>query len=262
MKASYFPGCTLKNKAKDLDVYAQLSAEKLGVELMEIPEWQCCGGTFTARDEIATKLPALRALISAEKAGTPLVTVCSACHNVIKQTNNLFLTDKEFADRANRYLSGDKIPSRYEGKAVVMHYTELLKEIGFDKIKRAVVKPLNRKVACYYGCMLLRPSAVMAFDDPENPKIMENLVEALGGESVAFSQRNECCGSYLILEDKEATKKRSGKITESAKNAGADVIVTACPLCRYNLIKSGADIPVSYFTELLAEALGVTEEKR
>ncbi len=100
----------------------------------------------------------------------------------------------------------------------------------------------------------------MAFDDPEDPSVMEDLVSALGGEPIYFPERNECCGSYLVLEDEKAARGRSGEVANDAKNHGAEVIVTACPLCRYNLLKSGTDIPVLYFTELMAEALGVTEE--
>ena len=104
MKVSYFPGCTLKTKAKDLDMYARKCAEVLGVTLEEIENWQCCGGVFTtSKDEIATKLSSVRALMHAREKGQPLVSVCSACHNVVKQTNHAMLTDKDFASKVNRY---------------------------------------------------------------------------------------------------------------------------------------------------------------
>ena len=106
MKVSYFPGCTLKTKAKDLDLYARKSAEALGVTLEEIENWQCCGGVFTtAKDEVATKLSSVRALSEAKAKGQPLVTVCSACHNVIKQTNHAMQNDAEFASKVNRYMA-------------------------------------------------------------------------------------------------------------------------------------------------------------
>ena len=264
MEVSYFPGCTLRNKAKDLDVYARACAEILGVTLCEIPDWQCCGGVFmNANDEIATKLSSVRALIAARDAGQPLLTVCSACHNVIKQTNHAMQTDSVFADHVNRYLAQDKQPSApYHGETHVLHYLELLRDtVGFENLKIAVVKPLSgRRIAAYYGCMLLRPGKVMAFDDVENPKIMEDFIRALGAEPVIWARRNECCGGYLALEDPESTKKKSAAVSENAVACGAEALVTACPLCKYNLIKNGSPVPVIYFTELLAEALGVKED--
>lgn len=264
MKVSYFPGCTLRTKAKELDVQARACAEKLGVELCEIENWQCCGGVFvTAKDEIATKLSSVRALKAAADANEPLVTVCSACHNVIKQTNAAMRTDDEFAAKVNRYMAQDKdFSGEYHGEAEVLHYLELLRDkVGFDKVKEAVVNPLKgKKVAAYYGCMLLRPAKVMQMDDPENPQIMENLIRALGAEPVVWSERNECCGGYIALENEESARKRSRKVLENAKNCGADLVVTACPLCRYNLARHSEGTPVVYFTELLAQALGVEEE--
>ena len=260
MKVSYFPGCTLKNKAKDLDLYAYRSAEALGVTLEEIKDWQCCGGVFTtAVDEVATKLSSVRALKAARDAEQPLVTVCSACHNVIKQTNHAMQNNKAFADKVNRYLAAD---GGYFGETEVYHYLEMLRDlVGFDTVKSKVVNSLKgKKIAAYYGCLLLRPNTVMRMDDPENPTIMENFIRSLGADAVVYARRNECCGGYISVESPESAKRNSNAIIENAKAAGAEMIVTACPLCKYNLEKNGADIPVVYFTELLAEALGVKED--
>ncbi len=259
MKASYFPGCTLKTKAKDLDIYARKCAEVLGVTLEEIENWQCCGGVFTtSNDELATKLSSVRALSEANKKGQPLVSVCSACHNVLKQTNAMMKNvESDASKRVNNYI----YPEKYFGQTEVIHYLELLRDkIGFEKIKEKVVNPLtDKKIASYYGCLLLRPGKVMAMDDVENPTIMEDLVKALGGEPIVYSYRNECCGGYVTLESKELAMKRSQKVIENAKEKGAEMIITACPLCLYNLKKSGEDLPIVYFTELLAQALGVKE---
>ena len=259
MRVSYFPGCTLKTKAKELDKQARACAEVLGVTVEEIENWQCCGGVFTtANDEIATKLSSVRALKEASEKNQPLLTVCSACHNVIKQTNEAIRSNPNgFTDHVNAYLKEDG----YNGEAEVIHYLELLRDkVGFDKVKEKVVTSLaGKKVGAYYGCLLLRPSKVMAMDDPENPKIMEDLIRALGGEPVIYAMRNECCGAYVTLEDKETAKEKSAIISNSAKANGAEAIVTACPLCKYNLEKSGVELPVIYITELLAEAFGIKE---
>ena len=260
MKVSYFPGCTLKNKAKDLDTYAYKSAQALGVTLEEIENWQCCGGVFTtANDEVATKLSSVRALKYASDKNQPLVSVCSACHNVLKQTNYAMQTNTEFADKVNRYMAED---GAYNGETEVYHYLEMLRDlVTFDTLKEKVVNVLKgKKIAAYYGCLLLRPNTVMKMDDPENPTIMEDFIRALGADAVVYAKRNECCGGYISAQSPETAKKNSQAIIENAKAAGAEMIITACPLCKYNLVKSGADIPVVYFTELLAEALGVKED--
>lgn len=264
MKVSYFPGCTLRTKAKELDRYARRCAEILGIELCEPENWQCCGGVFiSASDEIASKLPSVRALAAARDAQQPLVTVCSACHNVIKQVNHAMQTDPVFADRVNRYMAQDKnAAAPYHGETQVLHYLELLRDtVGFDRLREAVVHPLTgRKIAAYYGCLLLRPSPVMQLDDPENPRILEDFLRALGAEPVLYAKRNECCGGYIALENAESARKKSCAVSADAASHGAEGIVTACPLCKYNLVKNGSPVPVIYFTELLAEALGVKED--
>ena len=257
MKISYYPGCTLRTKAKALDDTARLCAKALGVEMEEIENWQCCGAVYPmATDEIATKLSAVRALDYAKHNGGKLLTLCSACHNVIKRTNEDMKTNEDICFRANNYLQLDE---PYKGETEVLHYLEMLKNVvGFDNIKKAVVNPLNRKIGAYYGCLLLRPSGVMAFDNSENPTIIEDFIRAIGGEPVVYPFRNECCGAYVSLKNTELPKQKSMKVLASAKEKGAEEVITACPLCLYNLQANGGDIlPVKYFTELLAEALGV-----
>lgn len=264
MKVSYFPGCTLRTKAKQLDVYARRSAEALGFEMCEIPDWQCCGGVFiSAGDEVASKLSSVRALIAAREAGQPLLTVCSACHNVIKQTNHAMQTDPVFADKVNRYLAQDKNPAApYHGETPVYHYLEWLRDkVGFDNIRAAVKNPLTgRKIGAYYGCMLLRPGKVMQFDDPENPQVLEEFIRALGAEPVVYARRNECCGGYVTMEDAAMAERKAAAVAHSAAVGGAECLVTACPLCKYNVEQSSSEVSVVYFTELLAEALGVKED--
>lgn len=141
---SYFPGCTLKEKARELDLYARQCAEKLGFSLQELPQWQCCGAVYPmASDEIAPKLSAVRALEQARQQGQDLVTVCAACHHVIKRVNDDMKQGGDIAFRANRYLGFD-MP--YEGQTKVLHYLEVLRdEIGFDAIRARVEKPLTGK---------------------------------------------------------------------------------------------------------------------
>ncbi len=259
MVFSYYPGCTLKTKAKELDTNARKVAEALGVTLAELPEWQCCGGAYPlAKDEIATKLSSVRALMSAREHGGTLVTLCSACHNVIKQVNNDMRNDEYISERVNNYIKPGK---EYHGETEVIHYLEMLRDkIGYKKISELATDAMKgKKIAAYYGCLLLRPGNVMRMDNPENPSIMEDLIRACGAEAVPYAMRNECCGGYVTLEDKALAAKRSNMILTDAKAHGAEMIITACPLCLYNLQKAAKeeDIPVLYFTEVLAKALGI-----
>lgn len=261
MKYSYYPGCTLRTKAKDLDTYARACAQVLGFELEEIENWQCCGGVYPlGSDEIATKLSSVRALNEAKEKGRDLVTLCSACHHVIKRVNDDMKNVEDIRTRANNYM---KLETPYAGETNVLHYLEVLRDrVGFDTLKSKVVNPLKgKKIGAYYGCLLLRPGSILEFDNPENPSIIEDFIRAIGAEPVIYPMRNECCGGYISLKEKDMSTRMCNSIADNAAGFGAEMLITACPLCMYNLNKStGGRLPVYYFTELLAEALGVKEE--
>ena len=207
MKYSYYPGCTLKKKATELDKYARLSAKALGFELEEIENWQCCGGVYPlGADEIATKLSSVRALNDAKEKGQDLVTLCSACHHVIKRVNDDMKNVEDIRTRANNYM---QLEEPYAGETTVLHFLEVLRDrVGFDNLKKAVTNPLKgKKIGAYYGCLLLRPGKVLGFDDPENPTIIEDFIRAIGAEPVVYPYRNECCGGYISLSEKDRAKK-------------------------------------------------------
>ena len=260
MKFQYFPGCTLKTKGVRLDRCAKKSAIALGFTLEELPEWQCCGAVYPmARDEIATRLSSVRALTAAREVGEPLVTLCSACHHVIKRVNGDMKHDADIRAKVNNYLNLDE---PYAGETEVLHYLEVLRDkIGWENVKAAVKNPLTGvKIGAYYGCLLLRPSREMCFDDPENPTILEDFIRAIGAEPVYYGLRNECCGGYTTIENRQYAHKQAQRIADNAKTAGAECLITACPLCLYNLTQNtDGTLPVRYFTELLAQALGVEE---
>ncbi|MBQ3110702.1 MAG: CoB--CoM heterodisulfide reductase iron-sulfur subunit B family protein [Clostridia bacterium] len=261
MKYTYYPGCTLRTKAKDLDTYARKCAQALGFELEEVENWQCCGGVYPlGSDEIATKLSSVRVLNEAKEKGQDLVTLCSACHHVIKRVNDDMKNVADIQTRANNYM---KLQEPYKGETNVLHFLEVLRDrVGFDNLKKMVTNPLTgKKIGAYYGCLLLRPGEILAFDNPENPTIIEDFIKAIGATPVIYPYRNECCGGYISLKEKDMAKSMCDTIVESAKGFGAQMLITACPLCMYNLNKNTVgDVPVYYFTELLAEALGVKED--
>ena len=261
MKYSYYPGCTLRTKAKKLDDYARASAKALGFELEELEDWQCCGGVYPlSSDEIGSKLSSVRALAEAKEKNQELVTLCSACYHVVKRVNDDMRNVEDIRVRANNYM---KLDEPYLGETNVLHFLEVLRDrIGFDELKKKVTNPLTgKKIGAYYGCLLLRPGEILGFDNPENPTIIEDFIRAIGAEPVMYPYRNECCGGYISLKAKDLAKNMCDNIMNSSAGFGAEMLITACPLCQYNLTKnSNAKIPVYYFTELLAEALGVKEE--
>lgn len=261
MKYSYYPGCTLKTKAQELEQYALDSAKVLGIELEEQADWQCCGAVYPlAADEIATKLSAVRSLAAAQQKGEKLVTLCAACHHVIKRVNEDMKSNENVRQKINNYL---ELSEDYHGQGEVLHYLEVIRdEVGFDKLAQQVKNPLSeRKIGAYYGCLLLRPSKVMQFDDAENPSILEDFIQALGATPIRYPYRTECCGGYLAVNENNPVAEMTKNIIESAVKQEAEEIVTACPLCKYNLETSKTEmkskVSVHYFTELLAEALGV-----
>ncbi|MEW5920143.1 MAG: CoB--CoM heterodisulfide reductase iron-sulfur subunit B family protein [Bacillota bacterium] len=268
MRYSYYPGCTLKTQAgASLERPALQAARALGIDLVEQEEWQCCGAVFPlATDEIAPFLAAVRSLATARDRGEKLVTLCAACHHVLKRTNHLLQVGSETRDKTNNYL---QLEQPYTGEGQVIHYLELLRdELGFDRVAQKVTHPLaGRRIAPYYGCLLLRPAKIMAFDNAEDPRVMEDLLLSLGAEPVDYPYRTECCGVYLSVNNEEIAGSMVRKIVHAALKQGAEAMVNACPLCHYNLLNlqektPGGEplLPVYYFTELLVTALGLPEE--
>lgn len=261
----YFPGCTLYTKAKNFDQTARDCSLLLGFQLKELPNWTCCGATFPlATDNIMALLPPSRILARAREEGTTLTTLCSVCFNVIKRTNRLIRNDGDKRDTINNFME-----TNYQGDLRVLHYLEILKQdVGFPRIQEKMKKPLTGlKAAPYYGCMLLRPFEEMEFDDKEKPTLFEGFLEAMGAEAIDFPYKIECCGSFQSVGSPEVATECGYKILGSAAKNGAEVVVSTCPLCTFNIDHKQADIkqkyldfkpiPVLYFTQLLGIAMGL-----
>jgi heterodisulfide reductase subunit B len=261
----YFPGCTLYTKAKNFDQTARDCSLLLGFQLKELPNWTCCGATFPlATDNIMALLPPSRILARAREEGTTLTTLCSVCFNVIKRTNRLIRNDGDKRDTINNFME-----TNYQGDLRVLHYLEILKQdVGFPRIQEKMKKPLTGlKAAPYYGCMLLRPFEEMEFDDKEKPTLFEGFLEAMGAEAIDFPYKIECCGSFQSVGSPEVATECGYKILGSAVKNGAEVVVSTCPLCTFNIDHKQADIkqkyldfkpiPVLYFTQLLGIAMGL-----
>lgn len=265
MKVSYFPGCTLNTTGKGFDNAVRASAAALGLDLVELPDWNCCGATYPLIVDNMLELAApAHVLVSALKQGPLLTTACTTCYNVLKRTNKFIREHPDERDRVNAFIEAE-----YTGDVEVKDILHLLRDdVGFDTVRAHVTQPLNGlKVAAYYGCMVLRPPTEVAYDDPDHPQSLDDLMAALGATPVDYPHKNECCGAYLAVQAPEVTREMVYTILRSAQAAGAQAVVTNCPLCQFNLDKQQAvmsqshanyrAIPVYYFSQLMGLALGL-----
>jgi heterodisulfide reductase subunit B len=272
----YYPGCTLKTTAGNFETSAVAVARALGIDLLELPRWNCCGTVFSLTDDdLIHHVAPIRNLIRVKemnRAGmvsdeNRLVTLCSMCFNTLKRANLLVRENPDDLKTINdfMYLEDD-----YNGDVEVVHFLELLRELGPETIAEKVERPLTGlRVAPYYGCMILKPKEV-GIDDPEEPTIQKDLFTAMGAEVVYNNYMKLCCGSYQTMRDKYAVAGLVYDILSHAQADGAQAIATSCPLCAYNLdnrqkeVKERhpdfEEIPVFYFSQLMALALGLEPE--
>lgn len=260
MKLIYYPGCTLKTKAKNLGDTAVASMALLGIELEELSRWNCCGAVYSLTDDdLIHQVAPVRVLVRAmEQGGGRLVTLCSMCYNTLARANLIMKNDEEKRDTINNFMDEEE---DYNGEVEVIHLLSYLKdEVGWERLKEKIKTPLNGlNVAPYYGCTLQRPREV-GIEAPGSFKLMTGLLDTLGANVIQIDEADLCCGSYQILGNPESAGSASAKIHDGARKAGADALSMSCPLCEYNLGKKQSGLPTFYFTQLLALALGVDIE--
>lgn len=270
MSLAYYPGCTLKTKARNLEEPARASLEVLGFKLEEIPRWNCCGAVYSlAEDDLIHQVAPVRNLIRVKKQGkTKLVTLCAFCLNTLKRANLLMKENVEKRNTLNSFIDEG---IDYSGEVKVVHLLEVLRDdIGWGTLAQKIKLPLRElKVAPYYGCTLLRPREV-SIDSVENPTILREFLKALGASSVDFPESTRCCGSYQIISNPDDISEYARAILNSALKHGAEALVLTCPLCDYNLGQGQKELmkkhdefkgmPLFYFTQLLALALGLDSQ--
>jgi heterodisulfide reductase subunit B2 len=273
MKYAFYPGCSMEGTATDYRLSTLAVARVFGIEMPEIPDWTCCGSTAAHATDplLATALPATNLLAASKmpSGNGPLKVAvgCAACFSRLK-TANLQIS----ADSALRRRVADAIGSDYDGRVGVVHLLEVLaRDVGLKAIAAKVKRRLTGlKVVSYYGCLLSRPPEV-AFDDVENPTLMDQLMRVAGAEALDWPHKTECCGASCSITEPAIVHELGREILAMAKSAGAECIVTACPLCQLNLDLRQKDIqtkyneqyelPVFYFTQLLGLALGCSPEE-
>jgi len=263
MELSYYPGCTLKGSARELDESFRVVAESLDISLRELEDWTCCGASSAhiVSEYLETALPAAD-LLAAEGRGLDVVAPCAACHLRMKAASMRLLEEGELREQ---------FP--FQGKIRVLSGLEIFSEEGaFSLLKERVVKPLEGlRVVPYYGCLAVRPPEIVQPDDPENPRQMDHLLEAIGAEVVNWPYKTDCCGGSMALTRTDLVLKLSQKLLDMAMLVEADAMVTFCPMCQANLDTRQADIsqeagkdyrmPILYVTELMGIALGGANAK-
>lgn len=269
MRYAYYPGCSSHSTARDMHESAAAVARVLGIELVELKGWSCCGATSAHQTDriLSDALPSANLLL-AKEMGLDTVVTCAACYSRMKTANHEVQSSQDIRNQVAEVVGQD-----YDGSVEVRHFVEiLLEDTGLDKIRSQFKKSLNGlKVASYYGCLLVRPSNVTGFDDAENPQSLDKLVTAMGGQSLEWPYKVECCGGGLSLTRADVTARLSAKIVEAAVAEGADCIAVACPMCQSSLDLRRKDIdavlgkkntiPVLYITQLLGLCLGIPEKE-
>lgn len=262
MKIGYYPGCSLEATAKEFDLSSRSVCTALGLDLVELEDWSCCGATSAHNLDhlLSLALPA-RNIALAQKNGMDLAIPCSACFSRLRKADYAMRHDEQ----ACREIE-DIVEFKYDGKVKVISLLEaVVDRVGLKTIASKVISPLQGlKVVCYYGCLMVRPPEVSGFDRVENPVMMDHLVETLGGTPLLWSYKTECCGASLAMTNTRVVQELVERLVNAAREAGASAIVTACPLCQANLEMrqtSGSKMPSFYFTELMGLAFGLGEAK-
>jgi len=259
----FYPGCSLEGTARDFGQSTMAVAKALGLELPELPDWTCCGSTAAHQTDplLALALPAKNL---AAAGGKTVAVCCAACYSRLKTANHEISASPDVRRRVAEVTGID-----YDGRTPVLHLLEILaKDIGLAKIAAHVTRPLKGlRVVSYYGCLLSRPPEITNFDNAENPMLMDNVMKAAGAEAIDWPHKTECCGASYSITDVSIVLALTREILSMARAAGADCIVTACPLCQINLDMRQKDVakkfgeeynlPVFYFTQLLGLALGL-----
>lgn len=264
MEVSYYPGCSLHGMAVEYDESIRAVCDTLDVSLAELSDWNCCGASSAhfVDDQLAIELPA-RNMVIAEREGRDLLVPCSACFQRLKHA------DKELKETPRGHNGRS-----YEGRTPIYHVNDFfVRPELLPRVKQRVTHPLlGLAGVAYYGCLSQRPPKITDAESPENPTSMDELMEAIGMEVRPWSYKTDCCGASLSLTRTDVVRTLSGKLLEAAREAGAECMVTDCPLCQSNLDSRQAeievdrgqsfDLPIFYVTELMALAFGETESTR
>ena len=262
MRFSYFPGCTDHSTSMEYGMSTHEVFKTLGMELVEIEDWNCCGAaaTHSINHLLSLSLPARNISKAQATQAGPLVVPCAGCFNMLKRAEYALRHDEGKRREIEAIVGFTYEPSQ----EILALMDVVLNRIGLDRVQASVKKPLRGiKTACYYGCALVRHPKITGLDDPENPQYMDRLMTALGAQPVEWSYKVDCCGADLALTYGGIVQKMVGRIVQRAKEAGAQCLVTSCGLCQANLeMRQEMGLPVFYFTEWMGVAFDVEKRDR
>ncbi len=266
-----FLGCAIPYRVSAFEISSRKVLAKLGVELVEMPEFNCCGLPLDPVSHEMMLILAARNLALAEKQGLPIITLCPGCAGTLKKVNKILNEDKTLREQINGHLKESGL--EFKGSVVTKHLLQVLKEdVGLDKVKSSVVKPLTMlKVAEHNGCHILRPKEYIGFDDPEDPQTLKALIEATGATCLDYMDETECCGAPSAgVSDKVALQLARDKLNH-VKMVEAQALITICPFCHImydtnelrieKLFNEAYGIPVLHYPQLLGLAMGMTPEE-
>ncbi len=269
MKVGIYPGCSLTGSARDYNESVLELAKALGMEFAEVPDWNCCGATaaHNLNKELSLALPA-RILANAESIGIEeLVVPCAACYSRLAVTKHELAKDPLVSNR----IFSSVIDMEYKGNVKIINVLQWLDKYVLPVIESKIVSPFIHNVACYYGCLLVRPNKVLNFDRTEDPQSMDLLMEKIGAKPIDFAFKTECCGAGLSVSRTDIVSNLSGKILDDAEHRGAEAIIVACPMCHSNLDMRRSDInkhwnknykiPILYITQAIGLAIGLSPQK-
>jgi len=268
MNIGFYPGCSLKGTSSE---YAQSTialANAFDIHFQEIEDWNCCGATaaHNLSKELGAALPA-RILALAEKQGfTEIVVPCAACYNRLSVAQHECNEDSNLKNRVSEII---EMP--LGGTCKILNVMQFIEKYIADKIEEKVVRPFDRKVVCYYGCLLVRPHSILKFDRVEDPQSMDELMRKAGANPLEWGFKTECCGGGFSVSRTDIVARLSGKIVQDAEDRGAEAIIVACPMCQSNLdmrrshidsyLNRKTKIPVLYITQAIGLAVGVNKDE-
>ncbi|HQI34850.1 MAG TPA: CoB--CoM heterodisulfide reductase iron-sulfur subunit B family protein [Syntrophales bacterium] len=259
MKVSYYPGCSLHGTAKEYDQSVKAMSRALGIELKELDDWSCCGATsgHATNFKLSVALPARNLMIAGKGEPKEIMVPCAACFNRFKSAQHHLEHDQGLKTEVEAVV-GQKYVS---GLSVKNPIDILYNDIGLDVLKAKVVKKLTGlRPVSYYGCLLVRPPEVCNFENYENPYMLDEILATLGADVKNWSYKTDCCGGSLTISRTDIVGKLVDKLMTMAREAGANCVVTACPVCMANLDARASEnlrLPVFYFTELVSLSLGL-----
>lgn len=268
MKIGYYPGCSLEGTAIEYDESLKAVCKQFDIELAEINGWNCCGATaaHSVNHSLSVALPA-RILALAEKQGFEEVLVpCAACFSRLFTAKSEIEKDDTLKNEIENTIEID-----FEKLPTPINMIDFLNKYIIKNLPEKVTNPYKQKVACYYGCLLVRPPKLLGIDNFEDPQTMEAVIRAIGGKTIDWAFKTECCGAGLSISKTDIVAKLSGKILEDATDRGAEAIIVACPMCHSNLDMRRKEInrhlnkqittPILYITQAIGLALGLSEKE-